>query len=186
MYDLTVIRSRRKTMALQVVSSRQVAVRCPLRTPKAVIDAFVRSNQAWIDAHVLLAAQRETERANAVPFTPAELQALAEQARKELPLLCARFAEILDVHYQRIAIRSQHTRWGSCSGKGNLNFNCLLMLCPAFAREYVVVHELCHLKQMNHSPLFWREVARVLPDYRRRMHWLKTEGRKLMDRVPEK
>ena len=82
----------------------------------------------------------------------------------------------MGVKYGRITVRRQKTRWGSCSSKGNLNFNCLLMLCPDFVVDYVVVHELCHLKQMNHSERFWAEVERVLPQYKEARKWLKENG----------
>ncbi|HAN50208.1 MAG TPA: metal-dependent hydrolase, partial [Lachnospiraceae bacterium] len=82
----------------------------------------------------------------------------------------------MGVDYGRITIRHQKTRWGSCSGKGNLNFNCLLMLTPPEVQEYVIVHELCHRKEMNHSYRFWAEVEDVLPDYRVQEQWLKTNG----------
>ncbi|MDY3888895.1 MAG: M48 family metallopeptidase, partial [Agathobacter sp.] len=85
-----------------------------------------------------------------------------------IPKRVAYFADIMGVDYGRITIRMQKTRWGSCSSKGNLNFNCLLMLAPPEVIDYVVVHELCHRKEMNHSKAFWREVERVLPDYRSR------------------
>jgi predicted metal-dependent hydrolase len=84
------------------------------------------------------------------------------------------------VDYRRITIRSQKTRWGSCSSSGNLNFNCLLLLAPPEVLDYVVVHELCHRKEMNHSPRFWAEVGRVLPDYKKRNKWLKENGSRLM------
>ena len=84
----------------------------------------------------------------------------------------------------RITIRAQKSRWGSCSTLGNLNFNCLLMLCPQEVRDYVVVHELCHRKEMNHSERFWRELARVLPDYETPRKWLKTNGSGLIRRLP--
>jgi hypothetical protein len=73
-------------------------------------------------------------------------------------------------------IKKNKTRWGSCSSKGNLNFNCLLMLALAEILDYVVVHELCHRKEMNHSKAFWAEVEKVLPDYRESVKWLKEKG----------
>ena len=92
----------------------------------------------------------------------------------------AHFAPLVGVDYGRITIRSQKTRWGSCSSKGDLNFNCLLLLAPPEVLDYVVVHELCHRKQMNHSPRFWAEVARIIPDYKTKVKWLKENGGRLM------
>ena len=89
----------------------------------------------------------------------------------------------MGVSYGRITIRCQKTRWGSCSAKGNLNFNCLLMLAPPEVADYVVVHELCHRKHMNHGAAFWSEVARILPDYARHRAWLKENGSRLLARL---
>ena len=86
--------------------------------------------------------------------------------------------------YSRITIRSQKTRWGGCSAKGNLNFNCLLMLMPQEVRDYVVIHELCHRREMNHSAAFWTEVERYCPDYRLHRKWLKDNGAALIGRLP--
>ena len=88
------------------------------------------------------------------------------------------------VTYGRITIRNQRTRWGSCSAKGNLNFNCLLMKAPPEVLDYVVVHELCHRLEMNHSPRFWAQVERVLPDYKVSRKWLREHGNELMDLNP--
>jgi predicted metal-dependent hydrolase len=91
----------------------------------------------------------------------------------------------MGISYGRITVRSQHTRWGSCSAKGNLNFNCLLMLVPQEVLDYVVVHELCHRKELNHSARFWAQVERILPDYRIHRKWLKDHGSALIGRLPE-
>ena len=104
-------------------------------------------------------------------------------AKQCFPGLVARYAPVVDVDYGTVTIRAQRTRWGSCSAQGNLNFNCLLMLTPDHVMEYVVVHELCHRKEMNHSARFWAEVERVLPDYRESRRWLKEHGGGLICRL---
>ena len=108
---------------------------------------------------------------------------LARQARQTIPERVAHFAPLVGVTYGRITIRSQHTLWGSCSSKGNLNFNCLLMLTPPEVLDYVVVHELCHRKEMNHSARFWAEVGRVIPDYEIQRKWLRENGTALISRL---
>ena len=89
----------------------------------------------------------------------------------------------MGVTVSNITMRNQKTRWGSCSSKGNLNFNCLLMLCPEEIRDYVVVHELAHLKELNHSPDFWAQVAEILPDYKERRKWLGDNGGAMIGRL---
>ena len=93
------------------------------------------------------------------------------------------FCKVMDVTVGRITIRNQKTRWGSCSSKGNLNFNCLLMLTPPEVIDYGVVHELCHRKEMNHSGAFWAEVEKVIPSYKEQVKWLKENGGKIIGRM---
>lgn len=112
-----------------------------------------------------------------------EIRALADATMEDFPARCRRFAPKVGMNYGRITIRSQKTRWSSCSSKENLNFNCLLMLAPPEVRDYVVVHELCHRLEMNHSVRFWAEVERVLPDYKVRLVWLKEHGPEIMMRM---
>ena len=86
------------------------------------------------------------------------------------------YAGISGINYNRIFIRLQKSRWGSCSRDGNLNFNCLLVLMPLEILDSVVVHELCHRKHMNHSKQFYAEVEKIFPDYRKCSKWLKENG----------
>ena len=116
-------------------------------------------------------------------LTRREIEELAQRAMAAIPERVRYYAEGLHVTYGRITIRNQKTRWGSCSSKGNLNFNCLLMLAPPEVLDYVVVHELCHRMEMNHSKRFWSLVETVLPDYREQEKWLKGEGAVLLRRM---
>ena len=177
-----IIHSKRKTVAIQIKSDGRIVVRAPLRMSRADIMRLVEEKSGWIEKHL---AQLRRQSDSAEPaFTAGQLRQLAEVARQDLPRRAARFAPLVGVSYGRITIRAQKSRWGSCSSKGNLNFNCLLMLCPEDVRDYVVVHELCHRKEMNHSDRFWQELARVLPDYEKQRKWLKTNGSALICRLP--
>lgn len=176
-----VVRSDRKTIAIQITAAGEVVVRCPGRMRSADIQRFVESKADWIAAKL----NKLQPRPALPPFTQAQLQALADKARKVIPARVKHYAPIIGVTYGRITIRHQRTRWGSCSSKGNLNFNCLLMLLPPEVLDYVVVHELCHRKEMNHSPKFWAEVGRVLPNYRALEKQLKEKGAPLIARLPK-
>lgn len=174
-----VIRSSRRTISVQITLSGEVLVRCPKRMSNGDIRRFVKSKSGWIEKHL----EKQTAAARLPAFSDGQLQALASQARQTVPERVAYFAPLVGVTYGRIAIRSQHTLWGSCSGKGNLNFNCLLMLTPPEILDYVVVHELCHRKEMNHSARFWAEVGRVLPDFENQRKWLRENGTALISRL---
>ena len=176
--NYSIIRSRRKTIAIQITPAGEILVRCPLRMSSRDIRRFVESKHAWIEAHL----SRLTP--SLPPFTEAELRDLAVRAKEAFPERVAFFASKIGVSYGRITIRSQKSRWGSCSSQGNLNFNCLLMLVPPEVRDYVVVHELCHRRELNHSPAFWAEVEKVLPDYRIHKKWLREHGTALIGRLP--
>ena len=112
---------------------------------------------------------------NPAAYRMAAVGWLREYARAELERKVEAFRKQMRVSVNRIVIKEQKTRWGSCSSKGNLNFNWKLILMPERILDYVVVHELAHRKQMNHSPVFWKEVETVLPDYRERRQWLREQ-----------
>ncbi len=181
--EIKVIRSSRKTMVLEIIKDGTILVRVPYRMPESEIRRFIQEKSDWIEKHV----QRIEERQRTLPpvegLTMKDIRKLADQASVVIPKRVEYFAEKIPVTYGRITIRNQKTRWGSCSSKGNLNFNCLLMLAPPEVLDYVVVHELCHRKEMNHSERFWREVENILPDYRERKKWLKENGGRLIARM---
>ena len=183
--DIEVVRSRRRSIGLEVRPDGRVILRMPNRLPKRDALAFLQSMEAWLRKAVAQVEARESfaEAAGLEPLTEEELSALTKAARAYFTEKCAWLAPVVGVDYGRISIRHQKTRWGSCSSKGNLNFNCLLMLAPEDIRDYVVVHELCHRKEMNHSRRFWAEVARVVPDYKEKERWLKENGPLLQRRL---
>ncbi|HIY20272.1 MAG TPA: M48 family metallopeptidase [Candidatus Flavonifractor merdigallinarum] len=179
--SVEIIRSKRKTISVEIRRDLSVVVRAPMRMRSQEIQRFIQEKAGWIERNQERLRERSGE--GLPKFTQAEIQALADRAVHIIPERVARFASLVGVDYGRITIRNQVSRWGSCSSKGNLNFNCLLMLCPPEVLDYVVVHELCHRKQMNHSPAFWGEVARVLPSYQRERAWLRENEGALIGRL---
>ena len=179
-----VYRSNRKTISLQVQGDHTVVIRAPRWVSDAQIDEFFEEKSGWIERQIKRIDEQKKLDADTVPLTKEELSLLADKAMEVLPKRAAHYAKLLGVDYGRITIRNQRTRWGSCSSKGNLNFNCLLMLTPEDVYDYVVVHELCHRREMNHSKRFWSLVESVLPDYKKCEAYLKKEGAAIMRRNP--
>ena len=167
-----VIRSSRRTISVQIAPSGEVLVRCPRRMSNADIRRFVESKSGWIEKHL----GKRTAAARLPVFTDEQLQMLARQARQTIPERVAHFAPLVGVIYGRITIRSQHTLWGSCSSKGNLNFNYRLHYLPQELMDYVVVHELAHRLEMNHSARFWNIVGKYDPKYREHQKMLTEIG----------
>lgn len=178
-------RSSRKTISLQVTRDLRLIVRAPNRMSGREIRNFIDAHASWIEKHMsrMEALNAQSAKDAASRLSEAEISLLKEQARKVLPTKAEKFAPLIGVSFGRVTVRCQSTLWGSCSAKGNLSFNCLLMLTPEEVQDYVVVHELCHLKELNHSPRFWAEVEKVLPDYPERREWLKQNGSAIMARA---
>ncbi len=180
--DYTLIKSKRKTISVEVRESG-IVVRAPLRTTKREADEFVTKHRRWIESHQEKLARSKALRASAQKLTDEELKALADRARSYIPERVELYAEKMDLSYSRITLRCQKTRWGSCSTKKNLNFNILLMLTPPEVIDSVIVHELCHLKEMNHSNNFYKLVYAAYPDYDKWNRWLKDNGAAIMARA---
>jgi len=178
-FSYQIIRSRRKSVSIRIRPDGTVEVRCPLIAGEKYLHEIVCKKADWIEKKLL-----EIKNAPPViPFTAEELDALISQAKVGLIPLVEYYATQVGVSYHRITIRRQKSRWGSCSSKGNLNFNCLLMLLPDDVIDSVVVHELCHRKYMNHSPQFYAEIEMVFPDYQRCRRWLRENGGALLARL---
>ena len=179
--SVLLVRSSRKTLAVQIRADGTVIARAPLRMPKNRILCFLSEKASWIRMQQGKMQEREKMRQQAcIHLDAAQEKELRERAKSVLAQRTAYFARQVGVTYGRITVRDQKTRWGSCSQTGNLNFNFRLILAPSEVLDYVVVHELCHRRQMNHSAQFWQEVAQVLPDYRKRKAWLTENGWRLM------
>ena len=182
-YDIEIIKSRRRTISVEIRPDLRVIVRAPYRMPKAEVVKFISEKQGWIEKHFRKMQEKMENQPAQEPFAMEEIQELASQALEWIPQRVKEYAEKMGVTYGWITIRNQRTRWGSCTSKGNLNFNCLLMLFPEEVRDYVIVHELCHRIEMNHSPKFWAEVEKYCPDYKVLRKKLKEDGEALMMRL---
>ena len=184
--QIRIIRSKRKTVALEIRPDLSVLVRAPYWMADWQIRKFVDEKSDWLYAHLREMEQKqklEAARPKAAPLNPGELQVLADEALRVIPERVRFYAPVVGVTYGRITIRNQRTRWGSCSAKGSLNFNWRLILAPEKVLEYVVVHELAHRKEMNHSHAFYRVVEDAMPDYRIYQRCLKEHGRELWERA---
>ena len=182
MMQYEIIRSNRKTISLQL-TAKGLTVRAPFHATEAQIAEVVQKHMGWIEKHQQQLSEAQNHLPTVEKLTMEEIQALADKALKVIPARVAHFAPLVGVTYGRITIRNQRSRWGSCSSAGNLNFNCLLMLAPPEVLDSVVVHELCHRKEPNHSARFYAEVLRVYPDYWTCDKWLKENGPALLRRM---
>ena len=170
MREFTLIRSRRRTLALQVTREGQVVVRSPVYASREDIHRFVAEHDAWIATQLARQSQRLAEHP---PLSREEQEALRQKAREVLPPLVQLWAQRMGVTPTGVKITSAQTRFGSCSGKNSLCFSLHLMEYPQEAIEAVVVHELAHIRHKNHGPDFYALVRRTLPDYDARIKLLK-------------
>ena len=173
-----IVRSKRKTYGIHVAPGGKVTVRIPLRGIEKFYISLAESKKNWIASCVLKLQNVPVQRDK----TPSEkrLEAIYRKAAREyFPKRVSHYARMLGVTYGKISIRDQKTRWGSCSSEGNLSFNWRLILAPPDVLDYVVIHELCHRKEMNHSKEFWALVESLMPEYKERRKWLRENGNNL-------
>ena len=167
--EYEIVYSKRKTLAI-TVKDMQVIVRAPLGLRRSRIAKFVKDNESWITKQLeKMALRKQAEES----FSAADIKALKNEARRYFNDKVQQYSHIMGLKYGRISITSAKTRFGSCSASGNICFSYRLMTYPEAAREYVVVHELAHLLEMNHSPRVYAIVERYMPDYKERKKLLK-------------
>lgn len=160
-----VIKSWRKTLTLSV-KYWEIIVKAPYLTPKVTIEKFLIKNNSWIEKR--LDAQKDIKK-----LSDTETIDLKKKARSYIPDRVAEMANKFWKKYNKVKITSAQTRWWSCTSQKNLNFSYRLMACPDSVIDYVIIHELAHLKEMNHSRKFWLHVAEMKIDYKQDELWLK-------------
>lgn len=184
-YELpyTLIRSSRKSCAVSIDPNGEITVRVPMHTSEKRICHFLIEKRIWIITKYL-EIQEHIRNRPVSDLTDTQRAALEQRyiaaAKDYFPKRVAHFHQFTGGSYNRITVRDQKTRWGSCSARGTLSFNWRLMLAPPGILDYVVVHELCHLTHMNHSADFWEKVESIYPDYRTARKWLKDHGNELV------
>ncbi len=168
-YEL--IRSRRRTLALEITPDCRVLIRAPINASQASICAFVATHEVWLRTH--LERQRQRMAAAPPPPTPEDIEALKAKARAILPQKVAQWSQKTGLVPTGLKITAARKRYGSCSGKNSLCFSCFLMEQPEAAIDLVVVHELCHIREKNHGPRFYALLEQTLPDWKTRKKLLK-------------
>jgi predicted metal-dependent hydrolase len=166
--------ARARRYLIRVRSDGSVRVTIPRRGSKREAIAFYERQQAWVRAQ----RQRVAELRRSMPpeLPPEEQRDRRERARTELPARLLELASILGLTVRKVSVRDQRQRWGSCSPSGLICLNWRLILMPDWVRDYVLYHELTHLKRMDHSPAFWALVAAVCPRYKEARRWLRRNG----------
>lgn len=172
------VRHRRaRRYILRVLDDGTLRVTLPRWGSKREANAFVERSREWIAGQV---RRQLARRPVVVPNQPEA----RKRAEAELPVELMALAQQHDIEVTRVSIRNQRTRWGACSSTGSITLNWRLILVPDFVREYVMIHELMHRRELNHSRRFWRHVAAACPRHREARHWLVREGQHLFRGVP--
>lgn len=170
----TLRRSRRaRYMRLTIRPDGTLLATRPWWVSQSAIERFIFEKRVWIEQTI---ARIRSQRAAVSDVSQPSTKHFLQYRRQALSFIVHRvnhFVPLLGVSHRRITVRNQRSRWGSCSRKGNLSFNYRLMFLPPFLADYVIVHELCHLVEFNHSARFWGEVGRILPDYQKARSYLK-------------
>ena len=172
--DVELRKSKRARKWRLEITARGVRLTIPPGMSKREVDAVLELHRGWIESE--LVERVPVLGLGGVGLTEVEGRAIVAE---RVAAIAAREAEAIGASFKRIANRDQRTRWGSCSTTGTLSFNWRLALAPPAVLDYIVVHEVCHLREHNHSPRFWALVAERRPDHRRHADWLRRHGHEL-------
>lgn len=164
-------RRGQRTIRVCVHPGGRVSVSAGLSMPRILIERFLERQRPWIERAVARLKERPVSILKR--HDPAEYKRLKKQALKFIEDHLAYFNQTYQLKWKRVSIRNQKSQWGSCSKSGTLSFNYKLLLIPPELADYVIVHELCHVKEMNHSHRFWALIAKAVPDWRERRRALK-------------
>jgi predicted metal-dependent hydrolase len=165
-FDYNLVRSKRKSVAIQVDSDCNITVRAPLRISQKEIDKILLEKKSWLEKTIIL--QREKKK-NIKEYSDDDIKLLRKKAKEILPAKVEYYAKTMQVEPASVKINSAKKRYGSCSGTNNLNFSLYLMDKDERFIDYVVVHELAHIRHHNHSKDFYRFIEQFMPDYKERM-----------------
>ncbi len=171
--DYDIVYSKRKTVGISVKSGK-VTVRAPRGYSQSGIEKILKKHALWIERAIARDAAR---RASEPMLTESDIKELRAAAKAYFGEKCRIFADVMGARYTRITITGAKTRFGSCSSKKSISFSYFLMLYPEAAREYVIVHELAHIFEMNHSARFYAIVEKFMPDYKQRRALLKRKSK---------
>jgi len=169
---MKIIRSMRKSISMRIKNG-ELTVRAPVFMLKWTILDFVDKHKDWIDKQIKEHSEKKV-------VSETEVKKLKKEAKEYIKTRVAKIAEENGFKYNNIRITSAKTRWGSCSSRKNLNFSFYLIWAPKQTIDYVIVHELAHLREMNHSKNFWNIVENIMPDYKEHKKWLREHGNKLL------
>lgn len=180
-HKVEIVKSNRKTLSIQITPDLRIILRCPLFMSNAQAEQYAAEKALWIEKH--LTRLEELSKNALPPLSEDEIKRLTDLAKEYIPQRVEYYSKIIGVDYGKITIRHQKTRWDSCTSKGNLSFNCLLMLTPNEVIDSVVAHELCHRLQMNHSKAFYADLLKAYPQYPSANKWLKENGGAILKRL---
>ena len=182
--EVQIIHSKRASIGITLDRQGKILLRVPLKMPNDMVQNFLNEQEEWVQKSIQKMQKRKAEqegRPKMEKLTKEQLIKLKEQAEIVIPKLVSFYSLQVRASYGEVTIRCQKTRWGSCSAQGNLSFNCLLLNTPKKVLDYVIIHELCHRHEMNHSKKFWELVERYCPDYKEAKEWLSANGSQLME-----